>query len=227
MDIRLSVVNTINIECALFVAFNHHKLFPARRIFRIKAKLGIENDHPVLFNRDDHITEAINNTRSRALDSLVDLFKEIKIPQTRISQIINGNRRITADTALRLSVFFISGENRLKRIDRMEWDDCMIVSYDDKRVRICYNVKMPTISQFYGILIQMYFDDYKPSHFHAIYNKNKALIGINDFSLLHGDLPPKALSLVIEWAKLHKEELIKEWELASKKKALFDIEPLE
>lgn len=34
------------------------------------------------------------------------LSKEIKIPQTRISQIIKGNRRITADTALRLSKFF-------------------------------------------------------------------------------------------------------------------------
>lgn len=34
------------------------------------------------------------------------LSKEINIPQTRISEIIKGNRRITADTALRLSVFF-------------------------------------------------------------------------------------------------------------------------
>ena len=34
------------------------------------------------------------------------LSKEIKIPQTRISQIIKGKRRITADTALRLSEFF-------------------------------------------------------------------------------------------------------------------------
>ena len=82
------------------------------------------------------------------------------------------------------------------------------------------------ISKFYGILIQMYFDDHNPPHFHAIYNENKALIGINDFSLLYGDLPPKAHSLVIEWAKLHKEELIQEWELASKKKILFAIEPL-
>ena len=73
----------------------------------------------------------------------------------------------------------------------------------------------------------MYFDDHNPPHFHAIYNKNKALIGINDFSLLHGDLPPKAFSLVIEWAKIHREELLKEWEFARKKKTLFDIEPLE
>jgi len=38
--------------------------------------------------------------------SAYKLSKEIKIPQTRISQIIKGNRRITADTALRLSEFF-------------------------------------------------------------------------------------------------------------------------
>ena len=34
------------------------------------------------------------------------LAKELEIPQTRISGIINGSRRITADTALRLSLFF-------------------------------------------------------------------------------------------------------------------------
>jgi len=34
------------------------------------------------------------------------LAKELKIPQTRVSEIINGNRRITADTALRLANFF-------------------------------------------------------------------------------------------------------------------------
>ncbi len=34
------------------------------------------------------------------------LSKSLKIPQTRISQIIKGKRRITADTALRLSKYF-------------------------------------------------------------------------------------------------------------------------
>lgn len=34
------------------------------------------------------------------------LCKETHIPQTRISEIIKGNRRITADTALRLSYYF-------------------------------------------------------------------------------------------------------------------------
>jgi addiction module HigA family antidote len=34
------------------------------------------------------------------------LSKDITIPQTRVSQILKGNRRITADTALRLSKYF-------------------------------------------------------------------------------------------------------------------------
>ena len=34
------------------------------------------------------------------------LSKDLNIPQTRISQILKGNRRITADTALRLSKYF-------------------------------------------------------------------------------------------------------------------------
>ncbi len=34
------------------------------------------------------------------------LSKDTEIPQTRISQILKGNRRITADTAMRLSSYF-------------------------------------------------------------------------------------------------------------------------
>ena len=34
------------------------------------------------------------------------LAKELSIPQTRVSSIVNGTRRITADTALRLSLYF-------------------------------------------------------------------------------------------------------------------------
>jgi len=34
------------------------------------------------------------------------LCKDIRIPQTRISEIIKGRRRISADTALRLSYYF-------------------------------------------------------------------------------------------------------------------------
>ena len=38
--------------------------------------------------------------------SQYQLAKDLGIPQTRVSQIIKGNRRITADTALRISQYF-------------------------------------------------------------------------------------------------------------------------
>ena len=86
---------------------------------------------------------------------------------------------------------------------------------------------MPTVSRFYGIVIQMYFADHGPPHFHAIYNEYKAVVGILDFSVLHGDLPPKALALVMEWARLHRVDLLRDWELATQKKMPEPIAPLE
>ena len=38
--------------------------------------------------------------------SAYKLSKDINIPQKRVSEIIKGNRRITADSALRLSIYF-------------------------------------------------------------------------------------------------------------------------
>jgi hypothetical protein len=37
---------------------------------------------------------------------------------------------------------------------------------------------MPTISMFYGILIQMFWDENAPPHFHATYGEFKATIDI-------------------------------------------------
>ena len=66
---------------------------------------------------------------------------------------------------------------------------------------------MPVISSFYGILIKMYFGDHPPSYFHADYAEFAAQISINDFAIIQGYLPPKALALVVEWASIHKDEL--------------------
>lgn len=43
---------------------------------------------------------------------------------------------------------------------------------------------MPTISRFYGILIQMYFADHPPPHFHALYAEFEALIAIRTFEVI-------------------------------------------
>lgn len=54
-----------------------------------------------------HPGEVLNEEFLIPLDlSAYKLSKDIGIPQTRISEILKGNRRITADTALRLSRYF-------------------------------------------------------------------------------------------------------------------------
>ncbi len=40
---------------------------------------------------------------------------------------------------------------------------------------------MPTISEFYGILIRMYFADHAPPHFHALYGDAEVLVDIRTF----------------------------------------------
>lgn len=86
---------------------------------------------------------------------------------------------------------------------------------------------MPEISRFLGIVIRMYMDDHNPPHFHAYYNEFEAIIDINSFSVIAGNLPPKALGLVIEWSALHKKELMENWELAFSRKPVFKIKPLQ
>jgi len=86
---------------------------------------------------------------------------------------------------------------------------------------------MPQISRFFGIIIAMYFDDHNPPHFHAKYGDQEALISILDFSVIEGSIPSRALGLVVEWASIHRNELIENWDKATKNMALNKIEPLQ
>ncbi|MDP8262788.1 MAG: DUF4160 domain-containing protein [Candidatus Ancaeobacter aquaticus] len=87
---------------------------------------------------------------------------------------------------------------------------------------------MPTISVFYGIIIRMYCSpgEHNPPHFHAYYQDNKAIIDINTCELKEGKLPLKQMKLVLAWAEIRKEDLLADWELASKGDLPFKIEPL-
>ena len=55
---------------------------------------------------------------------------------------------------------------------------------------------MPEISRFFGIIVQMYYGDHEPPHFHVRYSGQKALIAIETLALLRGRLSPRALVLV-------------------------------
>ncbi len=86
---------------------------------------------------------------------------------------------------------------------------------------------MPTISRFFGILIRMYFNDHEPPHFHAVYGEFEVQLEIETLAVLRGELPRRALALVLEWASLHREELRADWNRARAGEALEPIEPLE
>ncbi len=85
---------------------------------------------------------------------------------------------------------------------------------------------MPEISRFYGIIIAMFFDEHNPPHFHARYGEDKVVIEIGSLRVLEGQFPPRALGLVVEWASMHQDQLLRDWELARENQPLERIAPL-
>jgi hypothetical protein len=85
---------------------------------------------------------------------------------------------------------------------------------------------MPRISAFYGIVIEMYFGDHPPPHFHALYSGDEALIVIETGEVYAGSLPARALRLVREWLDLHRTEMRANWELASILQQTVAVKPL-
>lgn len=85
---------------------------------------------------------------------------------------------------------------------------------------------MPKISEFYGIVIYMYYLDHNPPHFHAVYGDYNALIDIENVELITGFLPKKKLNLVLAWCEIHKVDLLLNWEYSKNQEKLFVIDPL-
>ena len=85
---------------------------------------------------------------------------------------------------------------------------------------------MPEISRFFGIVIKMFYRDHAPPHFHAAYGEHKIVVYLES-GVVEGELPGRALSFVLEWYRLHRAELDEDWRLASERKPLKSIQPLE
>jgi hypothetical protein len=75
---------------------------------------------------------------------------------------------------------------------------------------------MPELARFYGIVIRMYCEAGEPHnqpHFHA-YNQDQAgVFAIRPVRLIAGSLPAPQRRLVETWARLHGDELQRDWEL--------------
>lgn len=85
---------------------------------------------------------------------------------------------------------------------------------------------MPEICRFLGIIITMNFREHGVAHFHVRYNEYQGVFSIQTLELLEGTLPKRIISLVLEWAFDHKEELLKNWNLAKEQQPLDKIDPL-
>jgi hypothetical protein len=53
--------------------------------------------------------------------------------------------------------------------------------------------------------------DHPPPHFHAVYADQQAVVTIDSIGLHEGNLSPRALALVFEWAAQHQMELMANW----------------
>ena len=84
---------------------------------------------------------------------------------------------------------------------------------------------MPTISEFFGIVVFMNLNDHIPPHFHARYGGYQATFLLNG-ELYKGEFPPTAKKLIKEWAVLHENTLEITWKKAMNHEELPWIEPL-
>ena len=85
---------------------------------------------------------------------------------------------------------------------------------------------MPEVCRFLGIVISMYYKDHAPPHFHAKYGGERAAFSINELRLIEGSLHKRVVSLILEWAFEHRDELMEDWKLAERKEDLKKIDPL-
>ena len=82
---------------------------------------------------------------------------------------------------------------------------------------------MPEITRFYGIIVKIFFTrEHNPPHFHALYGEYSGLFDIQTTEMFEGDMPPKAQTLIKEWAAKHKSDIMKMWET----KVLIKLPPL-
>lgn len=84
------------------------------------------------------------------------------------------------------------------------------------------------VSEFFGIeIVFNYCGEHNAPHFHARHAGKEGVFSINPLSYMHGNLSPRAVTLVIEWAVAHLGELANCWRLAREMKPVPQIPPLE
>ena len=92
-----------------------------------------------------------------------------------------------------------------------------------RRLRSCHAAD----KRIYGVVIYMYWNerDHPVAHFHAYHARRRTSVSV-DGTVLAGALEPRALAFVRDWAKLHRADLLANWERARRNEPLLAIPPL-
>ena len=72
----------------------------------------------------------------------------------------------------------------------------------------------------------MFYSEHGVPHFHAVYGGHEVSVEIESGEV-HGDFPPRARRLVLDWLAMHKQELLDNWRLARQGQELKPVAPLE
>lgn len=68
--------------------------------------------------------------------------------------------------------------------------------------------------------------EHNTAHFHAYYQEETAVFGIDPVELIAGGIPRRQQQFVEAWAELHQEDLLKDWELLQSGRLPQPIAPL-
>jgi Domain of unknown function (DUF4160) len=71
---------------------------------------------------------------------------------------------------------------------------------------------MPTISIFFGFVVEMYWRDHNPPHIHVWYQGAQAIVSIETGEIIGGRLPRTAVRIIRDWVSLRRAELMENWE---------------
>lgn len=62
-----------------------------------------------------------------------------------------------------------------------------------------------------GIIIQMFWNEHNPPHFHARYGRFEASFDIKTLGMMDGNLPPRIRGYIVRWAAFHQDALLENW----------------
>lgn len=101
------------------------------------------------------------------------------------------------------------------------------LKFAQETVRIVEQPFGGVVCDFYGIEIRFDVGAQSVPSFYAQYKGHVALVGMDPLKVIKGEIPARAESMVLEWARTRKDEITAAWETAASGKTPPRIPPLE